>query len=60
MANINNSTSFLNTQPTYDKDTAISKEKLIQQYPHLLVADEKNKYTSSLITAALLPLKIYG
>ena len=52
MANTNTSTSLLNTQPTQYKDTAIDKNKLIQQYPHLLIVDEKKKYTSSLTTAA--------
>jgi hypothetical protein len=52
MTNTNNSTSFLNTQPTRDEDIAANKEKLIQQYPHLLIVDETKKYISSLTTAA--------
>ena len=41
MIDTNHSTYVFNTQTTYDEDKATDKTKLIQQYQHFLIVDEK-------------------
>lgn len=43
MTNANANTSFLNNQPIHNKDILTNKEKLIEQYPYLLIVDKKKK-----------------